>query len=207
MAQTTTGIRALLSLPQAYEGVQRALGSANYRRVVTDSIVRARPGDRILDIGCGPGDLVPHLPETTYVGFDVSAAYIASARARFGDRAQFFVGEVGDGQAVELGPFDRVIATGVLHHLDDRDARALWRLARTVAAPGGRVVSVDPCFHDGQHPVAHWLSARDRGQAVRRPEAYAALAREEFDDVTVTVRTDLLRVPYSHAVVVADVDA
>lgn len=204
MSEKTTGVRAVLSLPTAYEGMQRAIGSVAYRQEVARSFVQAHRGDRILDIGCGPGDLLPYLPpDTTYVGFDVNASYVSSARKRFGDRGQFFVGGVGDGQAEEMGPFDRVIATGVLHHLDDEEAQALWRLARSVLAPGGRAVTVDPCFHEGQHPVARWLASRDRGQSVRRPDEYAAFARESFDDVTVRLRTDMLRLPYSHAIVIA----
>lgn len=203
MSETTSGVRSVLSRPGAYDLLQRALGSLAYRRHIAEELVRARPGDRVLDIGCGPGDLVADLPDTTYVGFDPSAAYIDSAVQRYGERGEFFVGGVDEVAAEDLGTFDRVVAVGVLHHLHDDAARSLWALARDVLAPGGHVVTVDACFHEGQARIARWLAARDRGTAVRPVEEYGHLADEYFDDVAVRLHTDLLRIPYSHAVVVA----
>ena len=79
----------------------------------------------------------------------------------------------------------------------------LLELAAAVFEPGGRFVSIDPTTTDGQHPVARFLAARDRGRNVRTPEALAHLVSEVMTQVVLTVRTDLLRVPYSHAIVSA----
>lgn len=201
MAQKTSGLRATLAQPIVYEAFQRAVGSRRVRSVVVERHLLPEPGDRILDIGCGPGDLIACLPEPIeFVGFDLSEAYIDAARERYGDRGQFFVGDVGSVEPGSLGEFDRVVAKGVLHHLSDDEALRLFAIAAGVMREGGLLVTIDPCFAAGQSRAARFVVSRDRGQDVRTSEGYSALARQWFDLVVVREYHDLLRMPYTHAV-------
>jgi SAM-dependent methyltransferase len=201
--ERNSGLRGLLARPALYELFQRAVGAPNVRRVFVEEYVRPRAGERVLDIGCGPGDLLRWLPEVEYVGFDPNEHYIASARERFGDRATFVVVDVSTVDATTLGRFDLVLAKGVLHHIDAAPADRLFGLAAGVLGPSGRVVTIDPCYSPRQSSAARAVVARDRGANVRHPVEYEALARRWFDDVRVHEHHDLLRVPYSHLVVVA----
>lgn len=201
MSQVSGGIRAVLARPEIYELWSRAVGGVRGRRTLVRDHVRPGKRARILDLGCGPGDLVRYLPpEVQYVGLDLSRDYIASARARFGDQNHdFHIGDVAALNA-DLGTFDIVMAFGLVHHLDDHAAHSLFRQAATALTAGGRIVTVDPVFTATQSVVAHAVIARDRGQNVRTAEAYKALATDLFPEVTVITRSDLLRIPYTHCV-------
>ncbi len=200
MPETVTGARRLLSWPKAYELLQTAVGSdASHRRFVREHL-RPASGNRLLDIGCGPGHILRALPsDLRYVGFDASPEYIAAARREWGERAEFHCLRVGE-QDFGTRRFDLVQAMGLLHHLDDGTCASLFELATRVLEPQGRLVTIDPAHAADQPFVARWLIGRDRGAYVRSAEEYAALARPWFGSVAVTVRTDLLRVPYTHAV-------
>jgi SAM-dependent methyltransferase len=152
----------------------------------------------VLDIGCGPGDILEYLPDVAYVGIDLSPSYIEAARVRFGSRGRFICKPVEEMVVEEPESFDIVMANGVVHHLDDSSAMGLYGLARAALKPTGRFVSIDGAFVKGQSPVARLLLRNDRGKFVRAPEDYAALASRVFPDVKVSVRHDLLRVPYTH---------
>jgi len=164
-----------------------------------DEILRPQPNDRIIDIGCGTADILNRLPDLDYVGFDHSQRYIDDARLRHAGRGHFQ--RVDAGQFVPSSP-DRTVAMaiGVLHHLDDNTAAEVFGLASASLAPGGRFVSIDPTIVEGQHPIARFLASQDRGQNVRTPEQMSDLLQPHFDRVSVSVRHDLLRVPYSHVV-------
>jgi SAM-dependent methyltransferase len=202
VAEKRTGIRAILSDPRIYDVAQRCMGTTRSRRTLVGGYVRPTDGAKLLDIGCGTASIIEHLDGVTYTGFDPSPRYIDAARARYGDRGTFFVGRIGELSPADLATFDVVLAKGVVHHLDDRLARELFTLAAGVLDPGGRLVTFDGCYRSDQSRVARFLLSRDRGQNVRTACAYEALARTAFDDVAVSVRDDLLRIPYTHAILV-----
>jgi SAM-dependent methyltransferase len=198
MVETTTGIRRILSYPAVYDFWSRAVGGRRAQILFVRDHVRPRPDARVLDLGCGTGELLDYLGGVDYTGVDLSAEYIARARKRYG-AAKFLLQ---DATSVGLPPraFDLVLAVGVLHHLDDGAARRLLGIGATALRPDGRMIALDPTLLDGQSPLARFTIARDRGRNVRMPEAYARLAEEFFGAVSIRVRSDLIRIPYTHCV-------
>ncbi|MGH3968172.1 MAG: hypothetical protein ACRDTV_08695, partial [Mycobacterium sp.] len=69
--------------------------------------------------------------------------------------------------------------------------------AKAALKPGGRVLTVDPCYAPGQNPIARFLISKDRGQHVRSPAGYEALARDAFAHVHATVAARAFP-PYTH---------
>ncbi len=200
MSDRSSGLRAVLSHPRVYRLFKSVIGSGKRDEWLVQTQVRARPGDRVLDIACGPANLLDLLPEIEYTGFDWSERYIEEARRRYGHRGAFQVASVGQPPAFPADSFDIVIAKGILHHLNDEEAALMLAYARDVLRPGGRLVTFDGCFVDGQPRIARFLLSRDRGAFVRSQAEYEALASKVFPRVRSEQKHDLLRVPYSHIV-------
>lgn len=200
MAEITRGLRAVLNHPAVYQLFQNLVGATKLRRVLTREFIRPEAGMRILDIGCGPADILALFPPCDYLGFDLNAEYIETAKQRFGDRGRFYAERFDENTKVAEDGFDRVLAVGFLHHLDDEPARHFFALARKVLRPGGQVLTIDPAFEHGQSWLAKQLIQRDRGQNVRPLDGYRRLAGPLFSSVEGHVRHNLLNIPYTHAI-------
>ena len=114
------------------------------------AVAGLQPGERVLDVGCGPGSLTA--PAARKVGNDGKAAGIdaspemidvATRKAKNqGLEIDFRVAPIetlpfGDGE------FDVVLSSLMLHHLpDDVKAQGLGEIIR-VLRPGGRLVAID----------------------------------------------------------------
>lgn len=199
MAQITDGVRAILSHPLIYNSFQFLMGPRSVRRNFVADFIKPVPGMSVLDIGCGPADILDYLPAVDYRGFDISDVYIRHAQKRFGVRGTFICKQLEPGDLTTLPRFDVVLALGLIHHLDNPEASSVMRLARAALKPGGRLITIDPVLDPAQNPVAGFLVRKDRGQNVRDRVGYETLAQEVFGSVRLEVRHQTW-IPYTHCI-------
>lgn len=128
------------------------------------------PGSRVLEIGCGLGDLLAEIGDGKSVGIDISSRTIALARERH-PSLDLRVADVEQDPLPE-GPFDVIVLSDAVGHLDDIE-RAFERL-RPLLTPAGRVVVTyynfvwEPILKLAEQigrktpwPDQNWLSMRD----------------------------------------------
>jgi SAM-dependent methyltransferase len=192
-------IRSVLAAPQAYQLWWNAVGGPAWARVLVSEYIRPVAGARILEIGCGPGTIIQYLPKSEYLGFDLSSRYIELAKKRY-PQANFVCERVSQFSLMERRNFDVVLALGIVHHLDDTEARQLFQIASDALRPGAKLVTVDGVWTQDQSAATRWLLARDRGEYIRSEREYVRLASQVFGSVRPSIRHDLLRIPYSHLI-------
>jgi SAM-dependent methyltransferase len=186
---------ALWSSADAYE---RYVG--RWSRPVADELLRwldAPPRGRWLDVGCGTGALSERVlasctPAAVH-GVDPSAAFLAAARGRLGERATFAVGTA-EALPVRASTFDVVVSGLVLNFVPD--PRAAVTEFRRVLRPGGMGAAYIWDYAGDMQMLRHFWdaaialdpSARNLDEAVRcsicSPAALAELLRSAgFDPV------------------------
>jgi trans-aconitate methyltransferase len=101
-------------------------------------MLEAKPGERVLDLGCGTGHLTAQIAETGahVVGIDKSGEMIRQARHKY-PSLQF---EVMDACEIAFPkPFDAVFSNATLHWIKEPE-RVITGIARALR-PGGRFVA------------------------------------------------------------------
>jgi 2-polyprenyl-3-methyl-5-hydroxy-6-metoxy-1,4-benzoquinol methylase len=189
----------LLEHPNVYRGFRIIFGSEKFRKYYA-SVIDAKQGDRIMDIGCGTGDILNYLPDVQYLGFDMNEKYIVTAKRLFRERGKFICAALQQYNSNKQTSFDIVLANGVLHHLDNDACSALFRLAYESLSPGGRLITLDGVYTPNQNLLQRFFVSRDRGRFIRQEEEYAALARACFRNVRSTILSGQIRLPYTHLI-------
>jgi SAM-dependent methyltransferase len=152
-------------------------------------LLAPRPGSRLLDAGCGTGDVARRVaavvgPAGRVVGVDASVTMLDEARRRTVDTTlpvEFLRGDITRLGAADAA-FDCAYSERVFQHLDD-PRPAIAELVR-VTRPGGRIAVIDTDWGmhaiDGADPtltakvIACWAEHTANGWAGRRLPALFA---------------------------------
>jgi 2-polyprenyl-3-methyl-5-hydroxy-6-metoxy-1,4-benzoquinol methylase len=193
----------IMGMPLIYKLFQRGIAKSNTFAYLVEEFIQPRFKVWILDVGCGDAKIRKFLGDVNYIGIDHNPKYIVKARKASGLNDEFHVADVSEVGQLVTNKFDRVLLIGVLHHLSDAQCQDLIRNCAQLLATNGHLFAFDPALIDDQHPIARFLAKSDRGRFARSPDDYRKLIQEEFASVVVTVRHDLLRIPYSHSIIVA----
>lgn len=136
-----------------------------------------QPGERILDLGCGDGQLTERIADARahVTGVDASPMMVAAARARG------ITAEVGSAESLPFADrsFDAVSSNAALHWVRDQDAmmievrRVLRPAGRFVAEMGGHgnIAAIRVAFAAVLARLGH-ASLGERGNYYPAPEAY-----------------------------------
>jgi 2-polyprenyl-3-methyl-5-hydroxy-6-metoxy-1,4-benzoquinol methylase len=134
---------------------------------------------KILDYGCGRGWMAPYLAQFgKVVGMDYSPAGIAFARTKYGEYADF---HLGDATKPTFGPtaetFDVIVCSEVLEHIEDVQ-KAIVDL-RQLLSPGGLLLITTPNgnvwdrfasdrrFVHALQPIERWIRPSRLSQLLR----------------------------------------
>ena len=159
--------RAVRELLTSYDDVYRQLdqaaiaydGGVHVKHRLTGYhdffVERVRPGERVLDLGSGKGELAHDLVArsgATVVGVDHDPSHLAFARARFRDeRLEFREGDLQEN--LPQGHFDVVVLSNVLEHLERRPE--LLRAVVASATPARLLFRVPVYARDWTVPLKH----------------------------------------------------
>src|SRR5215472_9784748 len=197
--QINSGLRSVLAFPWLYRLFDMLVGSKANKEWFIKNVVGLRDGQKLVDVGCGPAQILDRLPGVEYVGLDISDAYIQAARIKFKARggAHFLSGSVEDWT---LNPLtygaDIVLANGVLHHVDDDEAKKILEFAYRAFKDNGRFIFYEPCYLIWQSGISAYFMSFDRGQNIRTEQQWKELANSIFPIVSTNIATSVNRLGY-----------
>jgi len=150
------------------------------------ALVEPRPEMRVVDLGCGTGELTRVLHQTLKasdtLGLDSSAAMLAKSESFSGNGLHFEQRDIA--AFAEQGRYDLIFSNAALHWLQDHES--LLEKLTSALRPGGQIAVQVPANDDHpthvvaaqlarQSPFNEAMQGYERHWPVLKPEAYAAL--------------------------------
>tara|TARA_B100000780_G_C20985065_1_gene393781 strand:+ start:222 stop:812 length:591 start_codon:yes stop_codon:yes gene_type:complete len=169
-------IKKVLNFPILYKLSQKIFLADNFRKKILKKLI-TNEDLNILDIGCGPGNMVKYLSFNKYFGFDSDQKYIDYASKKY-KKCNFFCEIFSETSVQKIDKIDTVILFGLLHHISNKETLELFKNIKLSLKKNFKIIILDPVFENGQNPIAKFLIQNDRGKFVRTSDEYSKLFKK-----------------------------
>jgi len=143
-------MKILEGRPKSYDRWMDRVSRGRVREIKEAVAAEIKPGDRVLEIGCGTGELSSMMIArgAAVDGFDLNPAMLEVAEERLRTeglegRLSLLAMGVGGMDGLQTDLYDAVVSTLVLSELSDDERRFALRQASRALKPGGRLIIAD----------------------------------------------------------------
>ena len=193
-----------LSLPSVYSFSQSIMSASSFRRRVVQNYINTKNKIKILDIGCGPAEILENFKrkKIDYYGFDTNRNYIEYAKNKyFEQKPKLYCKKFTTRDCNLIPKVDYVLLFGIIHHLKDKQINQLLSLCKKSLKKEGKLLVIEPVLLKNQNPIARLLIKLDRGSNVKSKKNYVKIFKKFFNKVFTRVTFQNF-IPYTWFVIV-----
>lgn len=189
--------------PRLYGSVQSLIRGRKFQKKFVEKYLKLSPGMAVLDVGCGTGWLYSAIRDLhcEYTGIDSCEKRIRTCKARFENKEAFQVAKAEGIKSLSENKYDVVVAFGLLHHLEDNEAKSLAEGAHRCLKKSGQLITADGVFLEKQNIVKKMLLRLDRGKFIRNTHEYKEIIRKYFPNPECNLEDQLFFMPYDLIVI------
>ena len=167
----------LLENPIVYTIWQKSHDRRKVQAILNE--ITIKQGERILDVGCGPGIDAKLFRGKKYVGVDINEKYIDYCKRKLG--MDFRTLDVCNTEScIDESNFDWVLMNSFIHHLSDEEALKVLAGVKRNMKIGGRILVIDLLIPSKSNILGRTFAALDRGPFPRKMEEFHNLFSRYF---------------------------
>tara|TARA_B100001057_G_scaffold486843_1_gene568628 strand:+ start:265 stop:879 length:615 start_codon:yes stop_codon:yes gene_type:complete len=180
MPQRKSSLYNLINNPLVYKIIQKVMSGTSFRANIVRKNIKKK-NSKILDIGCGPAEILESIPRCEYYGYDIDSRSIRYAKKKYiKQNYHFFNKKFSKKEVKKLPKFDYIIFFGILHHLDKKEIHTILKLCKKKMKKNCKLLSEDPVLVNDQNIIAKYLIMNDRGKNVRTKKEYINILSKHF---------------------------
>ena len=196
MSQRKNQIYNFINNPLIYKIIQGVMSGTSFRNSIIKKNI-TKKNLKILDIGCGPAQILEHIPQCDYYGYDIDRRSIQYAKKKYHQKNyHFYCKKFNKTELKKLPKFDFIIFFGILHHLSNKEVHEILKLCKKIMKKNSKLLTEDPIFLKNQNIIAKFLIKKDRGLNVRKKQQYIDLLKKHFKKIKNKV-THQYFIPYT----------
>jgi 2-polyprenyl-3-methyl-5-hydroxy-6-metoxy-1,4-benzoquinol methylase len=196
MSQRSSKLYNLINSPILYKFFQYLMSGTSFRKKIIKKNISNKK-IKVLDIGCGPAEILNYIPKAIYHGYDIDSRSIAYAKKKYRSKNHhFYCKHFNKSDLSKLPKFDFIILFGVLHHLSNKEIKNILNLCKKKMTKKSKLLTEDPILIKDQNLIANFLIKKDRGLNVRYKNDYKNLMKPHFKNINSKI-THQFFIPYT----------